>query len=143
MDNKEKFKKEYMCEWVNNDADLNPIELCLLHLYSETYKNCQWIHNQMKENPNDNLNLLSHEINRICHELEINSEKIFDILPHSGRLKPKKFSRYINEETIPVLYQIEYKKVREIYERISLEERTRQEEREKERYKDNYYFFKL
>lgn len=144
MDNIEKFKREYICEWVNDNSELNSIEICLLHLYTQLYKDCQWIYNQMKENPNDNLDLLAHEINRICYELKINSEKIFDISQFSGRLRPKKFSsRYINVDSISIMYESEYQKVRDVYEKISLEERTRQEEREKERYKDDYYFFQL
>ena len=131
LDNIEKFKQEYMCEWVNDNSALNPMEMCLLHLYTEVYR----------ENLN-NRDLLAHQINRVCYELEINSEKIFDILP-SGRLRPKKFSRYINVENISKIHNSEYHQINELYSKISAEDRKRQEEREKERYKDGYYSFKF
>ena len=143
MDNIEKFKQEYMCEWINDNSALNPMEMCLLHLYTQVYKNCQWIHNQIVASPNDQLDLLAHEINRICHELKLNSEKIFDISSFSGRLRPKKFSRYINVDIIPTIHKSEYHQVNELYSKILAESRKRQEEREKERYKDGYHFFKL
>lgn len=143
MDKVEKFKKEYMCEWIHDDTTLNPMEMCLLHLYTQVYKNCQWIHNQMRESPNNNLDFLAHEINKICYELKINSEKIFDISQVSGRLRPKKFEKYINAEIIPTIYKSEYHQVNELYSKISAEDRKRQEEREKERHNDGYYFFKL
>ena len=142
MDNIEKFKQEYICEWVNDNSALNPMEMCLLHLYTQVYRNCQWIHNQVGENPNDQIELLSHEINKMCHELKLNSEKIFDISSLSGRLRPKKFSKYINVEIIPTIHNSEYHQVNELYSKISAENRKRQKEREKEMYKDGYCFLK-
>jgi len=144
LDNIEKFKQEYMCKWIHepNNTSLSPNGLCLLHIYKAIHKNCVWIHEQMIENPNDNLNVLSHIINEICHELKINSEKIFNILP-SGRLKPSQFERYIDENNIPKIYKDEYKIVWDRYTQLSAEYRKRQEEREKERCKDRYYSFKL
>lgn len=131
MDNKELFMQEYLCEWVKDDFILNSMEICLLHLYTQVYR----------KNLNDR-DLLAHQINRICRELDINSEKILEILP-SGRLRPKKFSRYVNEESIPKTCESEYNKIYDLYNKISTEDRKRQEEREKERYKDGYYTFKL
>jgi hypothetical protein len=140
MDNIEKFKQEYMCERKPNNTALNSTGLCLLHIYKEIHKNCLWIHEQMGVNPNERLDVLSHIINQICHELEINSEKIFTISP-SGRLKPNLFERYIDKNDIPKLYKDEYKIVWDRYSQLSAEYNKREEEREKERYNDSNYTF--
>jgi len=121
-DNIEKFKHEYLCKWIKDDSTLNPMETCLLYLYTQVYR----------ENLNDR-DLLAHQINRICHELDINSEKMLEFLP-SGKLRPKKFSKYINNENIPEIYKSEYNQIYEIYSKIAIEDRKRQEEREKERW---------
>lgn len=141
MENIKNFRKEYMCEWKPNNTPLNPIGLCLLHIYKSVYKNCQWIHGQMGENPNDNLDFLTHVIRKICFEFKINSEKIFDISP-SGRVKPNKFESYIDKDTIPKIYKDEYKIVWDAYSNLSTQLRKEQEEREKERYKEILYFYK-
>lgn len=135
MDNIENFKREYMCEWKPNNTPLNSTGLCLLHIYKKVYKNCQWVHQQMGKNPNDNINFLNHIISRICHDLEINSEKIFDILP-SGRLRPNRFERYIDEDIIPEIYKDEYKMVWDVYSNLSTQLRKEQVEREKKRCED-------
>ena len=143
MDNAEKFKQEYECIWIQtpNNTVLNPNGLCLLHVYKAIYKNCIWIHEQIGENPNDGLNVLSHIISEICHDLEINSEKIFIVSP-SGRLKPNQFEKYIDKDNIPKIYENEYKLVWDRYTQLSAEYRKRQEEREKERYENEYCFLK-
>jgi len=128
--NRELFMQEYLCEWVKDDTFLNSIEICLLHLYTQVYR----------EHPTER-DLLAYQINRICHDLEINSDKIIDILP-SGRLRPKNFSRHINVENIPEICESAYNKIYELYNKISEEDRKRQEEQEKEN-KDGYYFLKL
>jgi hypothetical protein len=97
----------------------------------------------MRENPNDNLDFLNYVIGRVCYELKINGEKIFDIVPHSGRIRPKKFDKYINIDTIPIIFGDEYYKVNEVYSDLHHVLSKQREEREKERYKDDYYFFKL
>jgi len=132
-----------MCKWIHepNNTSLSPNGLCLLHIYKAIHKNCVWIHEQMRENPNDNLNVLSHIINEICHEFEINSENIFTI-SSSGRLKPNQLEKYIDKDNIPKIYENEYKLVWDRYSQLSTEYRKRQEEREKERYEDEYYFLK-
>lgn len=132
MNNIENFRKEYECEWKSNDTPLTPNGMCLLHIYKRIYKNCQWIHNQYEESPNANLEFLNHVIHRICYELEINSEKIFEVSP-SGKVRPNKFEKYINKESIPEIYKSEYKIVWDRYCNLSSQLRKEREEYDREK----------